>query len=455
MTEVRLLALCLLSSCSLIPGQAHIPSGGSAPSPSEHASVKSEAAPEVKPDDDDPPHVTAALKRLDTMQKLIDAKDFQHYAHESRDFQGTILFEHGWEGEKKHDAMFARLNALDTAAFKAFGGRLAKVGDGTRVTKLDADAVEAASAMIDACQQAAKTTTTGRGEASAALDKAIAQYDKAMAKAIKMDPMTMRYYGRAGGGDIDVPTELMECELSLTGASAEFGDEYKPEVAEKTEEETGCGVVDWLAEGVSLGGGQFAPYSRTQGGVSYAEKIACKKIPAHGNAPKAFRDATSDFAEYMEIPANKLVVVLDGKPYMETNDEDLHVYRLQKLRAYSKLMKFTKNPCGGDKVFCEAGGSKTAEKFNRLEFALERADAHAGSDPDRCKAQLKDAKREADAFEQFHADAVKSGDWIAGATYKTKKGAKMSEKEIIAAFEDKGKLADDRLTERYCAKKPK
>jgi hypothetical protein len=31
----------------------------------------------------------------------------------------------------------------------------------------------------------------------------------------------------------------------------------------------------------------------------------------------------------------------------------------------------------------------------------------------------------------------------------------MSEKEIIAAFAEKGKLADDRLTERYCANKAK
>jgi hypothetical protein len=413
------------------------------------------SAPPVKPDDDDPPHVMAALRRLDSMQKLIETKDFTKYAHESHDFQGTFLFQHGWQGEKKHDAMLARLNALDTAAFQAFGGRLAKVGDGKRVTSLDADAAEAAATMVEACEQAAKTVTTGQGEASATLDRAIGQYDKAMTKAIKMDPQTMRYYGQTKGGEVDVPTQLMKCELAIATAAAQFGDEYRPEVAEKTELETGCAVVEWLADGVSLGAGKFGAYNRTQGSATIPDKLACNKIPGRGNAPRAFAAAIQDLAEYMEIPVGKLIVVLDGNPYVEVNDEDMHTYRYQKLRAYSKQFKFAKNPCGGEKVFCEAGGSKTAAAFNRLEFALERADAHAGTDPDRCKAKLKWAKQEAEEFDKLHAEMVKSHEWIAGATYKTKKGAKMSEKDIIVAFTERGKLADDRLTERYCATKPK
>jgi hypothetical protein len=143
-------------------------------------------------------------------------------------------------------------------------------------------------------------------------------------------------------------------------------------------------------------------------------------------------------------------VTTDGKPYVEEASSDGRLHRFQKLVAFSKKFRFAKNPCGGEKIFCEAGGSKGAQAFNRLEHALDRAQVHAGTNPQLCKAHLADAKSRAAWFEEFYTDSKKTGSWNAGATYKTKKGKQLKEPSFIAAFKDKGQLADDRLLGKYC-----
>ncbi|MBA3404525.1 MAG: hypothetical protein H0U13_07585, partial [Gemmatimonadaceae bacterium] len=62
------------------------------------------------------------------------------------------------------------------------------------------------------------------------------------------------------------------------------------------------------------------------------------------------------------------------------------------------------------------------------------------------------AKAQAAGFETLRADLVKSGEWKSGATYKTKKGAQLKEQDFIRSFAEQGKLADDRLLEKYCDK---
>jgi hypothetical protein len=406
----------------------------------------------LTPDDDDPPHVTAALTRLDKLAEMIEQRQFAEYARDSSDFQTTILLRNGWADESKHDAIQARLNELDAQAYPAFGGRLVVVGDGARVLKADEDAIEAATEMVTACNDAARMSTTGQGEASDKLTKAVAGYEKAMARVKKLDVTAFRYLGGTKNGSIDVPTALMKCEVGLAATATQFGDEYVPEPSVETTTRAGCGKIEWLAGGVQIGSGQFAPYTRTVGGNSFVEEMPCNKLPKANRMPAALRDAAMAFAEHVEVPLSKLVIVTDGKPYTEVNDEDLHVYRYQKLLAYSKVFQFRKNPCGDEKTFCEIGGSQGAAAYNRLEHYLDRAAAHRGGAPDRCKDHLKQAKERAEWFNNMHAEMVKSGKWITGATYKTKKGAKLKEKDFIASFAEKGKLADDRLLEKWCSK---
>jgi hypothetical protein len=452
MLERRVIALCglvALSSCSLLAkGKASVGGAHGAGSPGGVAS-----APAVKADDDDPPHVRAALEQLDKLAEMIEQRDFAHYAPESRRFQGTFIFHHGWEGEKKHDAMKARLDALDAQAFQAFGGRLAAVGDAQRVLKLDDEAVEAAVEAVAACHKAASQPSNSDGDAANKVAQATASYEKALARAVKADPSALHYYGeQKSGGSVDVPTVLMECEVEIAGTSTQVADDYVPEATPKTETEKGCGVIEWLADGVQLGARSFAPYTRTAGGNSFVERKPCNKMVKKNRYPRALLDAAKDFADHVNVKLGDLVIVTDGKPYTEVNEEDLHVYRYQKLLAYSKAWEFSKNPCGGDKVFCEAGGSQAAAAYNRLEHELARAAVHAGAKPELCKAHLKEARARAAWFEEFHTRGVKSGDWIAGATYKTKRGEKLKERDLIAAFADKGKLADDHLVDKYCTR---
>lgn len=412
--------------------------------------------PQVKPDDDDPPHVVRALERLDEMEKNIKDGDWARYARESRDFNGTILFRDGWKGEKKRGKIKKRLAALDAAAFKAFGGRVSKlIGSGKRVTKdLDADAFEAGVAALDACQTAAGTTTTGRGDAKDKLAESIRAYEKAAARALKMDKAVFRYYGDSGGRHmtVDMPTKILECEAQLIAADLQFGDEYEPEVAPEAEAITACGSMRWLAGGVQTGGGTFAAYERIAGGAEYPEKIPCKKVKKKGKVPKALKSAIAQWKEYYEI--KDVVFETEGAPYIEENDDDYRLWRYQVLMAYSRSFKFSGNPCGGteEKLFCEAGGSKGARAYNEMEHHLDRARFHAGKAPDRCKQHLKGAVARWEGFSSMMADMKKSKSWISGATYRTKKGVKLSEKDFVASFEEKASKADEKLTERYCAR---
>lgn len=440
------LGLLALSSCSMFAkGKSSLGSG--APSA---GGVPGGVGPKV--DDDDPPHVARAIERLDAMAKLIEARSFAEYARESADFQGTFIFQNGWAGEKKRDSMKSRLDALDAAAFKAHGGRLTVVGDAKRVLKLDTGTVAAVEEAVDACDEAAKTPTSGGGGAAIELAKRVKAYEATLARVTKMDATAFRYFGEARRGTIDVPTKLMKCEVALAAAESQYADEYIAEETPKGEVETGCGVISWVARGVSLGGGRWSPYERAAGGASFPERLACNKLPKTNKLPAPFRSSAQDFASYVDVKLASMVNVIDGKPTVETSDEDLRVYRYQSFNAYSKQWKFAKNPCGEGKLFCEAGGSRGATAYNKLEHALDRAAVHAGGNPDRCGQHLQEAKNHAKWFAEFHADAVKSGSWITGATYKTKKGEKLPEKAFIAAFEAKGKLADDRLIEKYCAK---
>jgi hypothetical protein len=454
MTRMTMVVVALsgsLTACTLI-GKGKATLGGDSSHTSSNSSSKVGSKPVVA-DEDDPPHVRSVLDKLTELEALIRARDFGTYALEHRRLLTVYLFQNGWQGENKHDAIGARLEALDAMAYPAFGGRLAPlVGDARRVQEADEDAVAAASAAIKACKEAASLQTTGRGDAIAALETATKAYVTALDRTKKADATAFRYIGSLNGSMIDVPSNLLECEVKLAESRAQFEDEYKPEVASKVETERGCGVVEFAARGVQVRGGSFAPYERSPGGASLVERIACTKIPKHSKLPAPLKHAAAAYAEHAQLKLKDVVFVVKGAPTVEEDDDDLRLYRYQLLDAYSRKFEFAKNPCGDGKTFCEAGGSKSATLFNRMEHALDRAAVHAGKRPDRCKKHLEEAKKQADWFAQFHADAVKSKDWVGGATYKTKKGVKLAEKELLAAFETNGKLADDRLLAKYCTK---
>jgi hypothetical protein len=448
-----------LTACSIISKGKDSVGGGASDKLGDAAGEAAEDSPVsdvpgLEADDDDPPHVVGALRQLDDMEKNIKDRDWERYARESRSFNNVLLLKDGWKGEKKHGKIKKRMAALDAAAFKAFGGRVAKlVGNGKRILDdADPDAVEAAVAAVAACDAATSIQTTGRGEAKNDLAKAMKAYDKAVRRALKMDERAFRFYVNLNDDRVDVATEILECESRLAAVGDQFGDEYEPEVAPKSEVVVACGSMRWLAGGIQTGAGSFAPYERIAGGAEYAQKIPCKQLKKKSKFPKSLKTAVAQFKEYYEV--KDVVFVTEGAPYVEEDDEDLRLWKYQVLMAYSKEFTFPGNPCGGtdEKLFCEAGGSKGARAYNEMEHHLDRARFHAGRAPDRCKQHLKDAVRNWEGFSAMMEEMKKSKEWIGGATYRTKKGEKLKEKDFVASFEEKAGQADEQLTEKYCAK---
>jgi hypothetical protein len=434
MTTLRILttvALAGLCACSLIAKGKGASSSGSSP---------------IAADPDDPPAVKNKLAELEDIEKLLAESRWSDYAVKSKRLHSYFLFEKGLDGQPKREAIMQRLDALDAKAFATFPRLQALVGEGPRVLEVDTDVLEPLVDVLNACDGSQDIRSKG------ALDEKLAVYEKAIGRVKKVDAKGFRYFGETKSrfGTADVPSALIACEGNLAGAAAGFADAYVEETVPATEVEVGCGKAVFLADGIHTGPNQFADYTRTEGGAAYPEKLDCKKLPKKSKFGRAFAAAVTDYAKYIEIPEREIVVVADGKPYVEEAQSDGRLHRFQELVAYSKKFRFGKNPCGGEKIFCEAGGSKGAQAFNRLEHALERAQVHAGTNPQLCKAHLKDAKSRADWFAEFHADAKKDGSWITGATYKTKKGQQLKEPAFIAAFKDKGQLADDRLLGKYC-----
>ena len=411
-------------------------------------------APKVAADEDDPDDVRAAIRDLSEAEGELAKADFQRYSSTSARYNYSFYVKKEYDQYKKAPQLKARLEALDAKAVAMVGGDLAKNwGDGMPVTAAKSpEAIEAVQKAIDLCDRATDTAGSyhaGETHATRIRDN-VKKYEDALARALRADPGIVRYVGDTGSGTIYVPGELMKCESRIADARIDIDDEYQPEEA-KGETEKGCGREDFLADGIQTGSNVFASYHRTAGGESYPEKIACSKIPAKTTAPRAFADAIHELEDNDGV---KVVVAVDGKPWVEESQDDYRLHRFQKLVAYSKSFSFAKNPCGpGDKMFCEAGGSKTARMFNELQHHIARAEVHAGTRPDRCKAHLKDATKLWEEFQSFHDDAVKSHGWIAGATYKTHAGEKLSEKDLLAKFEQQAKLADDRVLGDYCTHK--
>lgn len=384
------------------------------------------------------------LKTLDTAAKN---RDYRTYALHSMRMHSRLLRGGGWKDPKKDAYIARRLEQLDKAVYKPFARLTDTVGDAKRVLEADEDAVAAAKEMVNACQTAATSNRIGAG-VQKELAKKIAAYEKLMARVTKLDPKAFRFMDN----DDDIASDLLACEGSLAETMGDTEDEYVPEVVNQVENEKDCGAVDFLIDGVQIGGGNFAPYTRTSGGRQGLEKMPCNKLGKKNKYPKGMASAVKEFAEDIGMKLSDLVIVVSGASYVEGDDDDGRLHRYQKLTAYSKKFEFSGNPCGNGKLFCEAGGSRGATAFNRLEHAFDRAAVHAGKAPDRCKTFLKKATQEAEGFAKFREDALKSKSWISGATYKTKKGAKLKEKDFVAAFVQKGEQAQEMLDNKYCAK---
>lgn len=439
MTTSRILvsaALVGLCACSLIKKN---PLGGG-----DASSITADA--------NDSPAVKNKLDELAKLETQLAEKQWTDYARGSSRLHAYFLFENGLAGESKRERIMKRLDELDTTAYQEFPRLKALVADSARlVDGVAAAAMEPLVAMLDACDG------TDDIRSRDALAEKGAAYERAVGRVKQVDAKAFRFYGdtKSKYSTKDIPNALLACESNLAAAASRFAEEYVEETVPATEVVVGCGSAEILADGIRTGPSTFAAYTRTEGGASYPEKLDCKKLPKKSKYGAAFAAAVADYARYIEIPPGDLVVIAEGKPFVDESDSDGYLHRYQKLVVYSKKFRFAKNPCGGEKIACEAGGSKAALAFNRLEHALARAQVNAGSNPAVCKAHLEDVKARAAYFGELRTDAKKDGSWVTGLTYKTTRGTQLDEASLATAFEKQARLADERLLGAYCDTKSK
>jgi hypothetical protein len=454
----------LISGCKggLSLGNLTGKSGGSPPAKSESSGSSSPSGSsggsKVAASDDDPREIASAIRELDSADKKLADGDIDGYARISTRFNYDWYVKNELPDHPKSGKLKARLASLDSKAVTLAGGLLAKhYGDGKRVLVVkNKDVIEAMDKAISLCSGA--TTTSGgysKGETyQTRLADNMKKYEEALDRALRADPNVIRYVGEWTSGYKDVPMDLVRCEAKIAEHRLNIEDNYVHETApEGAGEKKGCGKLTWLADGVQVGPNQFAPYTRSAGGQSYSEEIPCAKIPKKDSVGKELARAINEFKAYNKDIKNPVFVVR-SKPYVQESNDDYRLHRWQEIEAYSKTMSLRANPCGGEKVFCEVGGSKGGRRFNELEHMLERADVHAGLRAERCKGHLKNAFKKWEEFRDFRDDLKKSGEWVEGATYKTKKGEKLPEPDFVAKFEKLGKLADERALGDYCSKRP-
>jgi hypothetical protein len=447
-----------LAACSIISQGKDSVGDGAADKLGDKAGDVTDDAPvsvpgsKLKADDDDPPHVGRGIERLEKMEVALKAREWLTYTELSHEMWKLTLKDHNYDDTKKKGAIVNRLLELDAAAYKTYGGEVyALIGKGKpkRVLEgLPSEASEVANALEDACDQLPDAQSRIDQER---LQKTLADIDAAIAKGKEIDKRVFRSYLEDSP---DVANVLIPCDIKRKEVTTVAGDTYVPgplaaQLPGGIKSKKMCGVSEFNFEGPAIGGGQFGPYLYNLSG--YAQKIPCSKLKKKNKFPSSLKDAVAAYRADNKDPDNEMVFVTDGSPFVTRND-DGELNRYQPMKVYSREFSESVHPCGGDKVMCELYRNDGVHvTFNWMEFALQRAAAHAGKDVAACKKQLGVAKERSDEIAAFR----KTDSWDAEMAYLTRYSGKLDNKEFLAASADRGELAEDRLESGYCKKRQK
>ncbi len=406
----------------------------------------------LEADDDDPPHVSRGIERLEKMEVALKAKEWLTYTELSHEMWKLTLKDHNYDDTDKKGAIVDRLLELDAAAYKAYGGEVyALIGKGKPKRVLDglpSGASEVANALEDACER----LPDPRGNIDQdRLQTTLAEIDAAIAKGKKIDKRVFRSYLEDSP---DVANVLIPCDLKRREVSTVAGDTYIPgplaaQMPGGLKYKKMCGVSEFNFEAPAIGGGRFGPYLYNLSG--YAKKVPCNQLKKKNKFPRALKDAVAAYRADNKDPHGEMVFVTDGSPFVTRND-DGELNRYQPMKVYSREFSESIHPCGGENVQCEAYRDDGVHvTFNRMEFALQRAAVHAGKDVDACKKQLGLAKELSAEIATRRA----SDDWNSEMAYLTRYSGKLDDKQFGAAAADRGERADDRLESGYCKKRQK
>jgi hypothetical protein len=405
-------------------------------------------------DPDELSPLVSSLERMDKSIRSSGQNQIDDYKNNALGLAGGLWVQPS--DEVKKSPKLAKLRAWQTSLEKIVVKRVgtdnatAIYGDGKRVTRLDGDVIEAAKEALQACESAAATSNTGSGQEDVKnMDEAFKKYQSKLDRVMKADPAAVRWVGVEDGAfSRDFLSAFMACEWSMSERRAMFEDYYTRD-ASRAEKFKGCGYEEWTLSALVTGRGTSG-YKLDGIPAVNGMATSCSKLPKRTKLPGNLKSVA-----LREIPGARekgRVLTVYGK---NTIRRGLDHYKLVGIRMWGKDITLTTSDCGekDPKLVCEASGSKTVFTFNAIAHYLERAEHHkAGGRAEKCKQMLGEARKSAEEWTKFVEDAKKSGEWVKGLTYMTKKHGRMNEKEIVAKVEELAQTADERSI-GYCGKK--
>lgn len=394
--------------------------------------------------EDDPYDVNIQRQHLDELQGFLD-QDGETLLRYPAVASGVWAALHEPTSDDirrspKLAAMKARLHALDLRLVDMAGERARDIyGDGRRVATAKKLAIEEIGGALGYC----------RGRRPQSIVEGHARWLAKVERAKQIDPAITSYRGQIGGGHYDVKLELVLCEYLTTKARLAVDDEYQPESL-KAQSRKGCGKRTFLAAGVQIEGGKFAPYRLVDGSATVPVKIACGAVPRASKLPKDLATAAAQLKKQERYRV--VTFALDGEAYVE--EQRGRLYQYQSVVAYSPEMVFGMNPCGDEKTICEQTPSKSIAHYNEMAHHARRAQLHKDARRlEYCRASLKAAFTAFEALTDFVDGAKQSGAWIAGLKYRIRGGQILTEAAFLDRARKEGKLIEARRLADDCAKR--
>ncbi len=344
---------------------------------------------------------------LDAMDKALDQASSMTWVRAYTEAR-TALFDEGSpaKASPRHAELVKRFRTAVAAAGQTVGPRAAKlIAEESREGQAREEAVEVLSEAIKLCGTA---VDRNHGAFSIKeLDLRIADYEKKLARAIKIDPRVVKLGNkRVGPNGDDVPAELAACELSL--AFLKIGLEDDPPVAKtpldgERKSAKGCGFIEYELRSLKMGNRWGA--WEASGNESYSRPLACKQFPRGVKAPSA---------AIKQALLGAFSTAKGGSVYEQYFEGDersgLQYFRRVDIRVYAKDVMLRESACKemDPVVVCAVSGegSSAVIKYDNARFRLARAEARKKSgNVTQCKRLIKDALDDARQFKDYFDSA--------------------------------------------------
>lgn len=381
--------------------------------------------------------VNLITSELDTIERHI-AEDDLH----ALGMEGRSLAERFTEADKnlKTDPAFPglvqRWEKIAAKAAAAAGGHSTQIlGDG-RVPPDDPERAELFKTVEDACMAGTGNSSAGNLKR---LKESYAQYEKALARAMKADPTSVRHkYGHF---------KLFECEWTIGQLQMDLEDRPEGEL-NQSQAYTACGYDEWVLRRLKMGG-KWGPWEVDGVPGKNGYPLECKK---HPKTNKISGNMASLFRQEFKYPSNAVWQITGSAT---TARVGLDTYQYQSVRVYAKEITIQTSDCGekDKKVVCEASGAGLVQAYNTAAYQIARAELHRSSGrAERCKKMYKEAASTVKNTMSSYESESKSSSWDKTLKYKTRNDGIMNETKLIARLTEMGEQAEDRSIGKYCQK---